>query len=148
MSQWIDGSTPEDQDIFYWLTVKNGDSMRTYPMPCKYDAERGCWIDAENNGLPAQTVAAHYPICMPKAYSTIGSGCGFYIRTLYDDVEMVYGFRCQFASWVGYGYGTREKAVAAARRMRRVDRKENEERDKYEVLNSDGRVVWSSRKER
>lgn len=143
MNKWIDGNTPDGQCVFYWLTVQEGDSTDTYPVPCKYDMEMGCWIDVENNCLPAQTVTAHYPIRKPKAYTTIGSGYGFYIRTFYKDHETVYGYGCQPANWAGSGYRTKERAVKAAKRMRRVDRTENYERDKYEVLNCDGEVVWS-----
>lgn len=142
MSEWIDGNIPKDINSFYWLAIKKADKNITYSVPCKYNHERKCWIDTDNNMLSVHTVVAYCPILKPKSYSTLGSGCGYYIRTIQKNNEIIYGFGLQPVDWVRKGYNTIEKAKAATKRLRKLDLNDGYERDLYEILNSNSEVVW------
>ncbi len=144
MRQWISGSIPKYTDIFYWIALKGGTTNNTYPLPCKYDTEKGYWIDAENTQLSSKTIVAYYPIRMPEPYSVIGTG--YYVRTWHEDDEFIYGFGLRFANWTGNGYPTKEKAISATKRKKKIDQSENNEGDEYEVLDGNGEVVWSLNK--
>ena len=60
----------------------------------------------ETNRISAHTVVAYYPIIKPKSYTTIGTGCGYYIRANYknDKTDTIYGFGLQPANWCNKGY--------------------------------------------
>lgn len=149
MKKWIEGNTPESTDMYYWITTKSETKTSTYPVPCKYDETKKYWVDMEKSTyLDADTVVAYRPIMKPKPYSTIGTGYGYYIRTKYKNHETIYGRGCEYANWGATGYSTIDKAIAALKRMRRTDiNQEQYERDSYEVLDGNGEVVWSLKKQ-
>ncbi len=49
----------------------------------------------------------------------------------------------QPANWVMKGYATKEKAIAATKRLGKLNLEEDDLRDTYEVLDGDGMAVWS-----
>lgn len=142
MYNWIEGNIPRYKEMFYWITIKGGYTNVTYPVPCKYFEKDDCWISFTCEKISKHTVVAYFPIYMPKSYSTIGSGVGYYISTKYHNTERIYGFGLQPANWVERGYGTKEKAIAAAKRLMKMDRNENYVRENYEVVDSNSEVVW------
>lgn len=149
MSQWIKRSIPDDTEKIYWIIMNSGNKSIVYPLPCRYSVEHECWIDFEGLTLFDYSVIAHYPIFMPKHYLTIGSGIGYYIKTARENEENFYGFGCQFANWVMHGYPTEQKAIIAAKRMKKLDDKQGYGRDLYEIVNGEGEsvyVVYDNRK--
>lgn len=141
---WNNGNIPKNKDLFYWLTVKSTTTNVTHPVPCKYSEENECWINFDGEQLSSHSVVAYYPMLQPKSYTTIGSGCGYYIRTDTGNTnENIYGFGLQLANWVGKGYSTKEKAIAATKRLRKLDKEEGLERKNYEVLDGNSKVVWT-----
>ena len=142
--QWINGNKPQDIDMYYWITIKGLTSNETYSIPCKYDNEMDCWIDVDNNKISIHTVVAYYPIIKPKSYTTLGTGCGYYIRAKYknEEKDTIYGFGLQPANWAGRGYNTVDKAKLAAKRLKKIDENDGYERERYEVLNSESEVIW------
>lgn len=148
MVKWINGNTPENTDMYYWITTKSEAKTSTYPVPCKYDKTRKYWVDMGSDiCIDADNVVAYCPILKPKPYSTIGTGYGYYIRTIFQNNEIIYGRGCEFANWGATGYSTIDKAIMALKRMRRTDiNREQYERDSYEVLDGNGEIVWSYQK--
>ena len=142
MKYWTDGNMPNEKTAYYWLTVKSATNNITYPVPCRYSETDDCWIDFNNVRLSKHTVVAYSEIVKPKDYTTVGSGFGYYIRTMYRDKQSIYGYGLQPANWCGRGYSSKEKAVAAAKRLIRLDKNEEYVRDTYEVINGNSEVVW------
>lgn len=144
MYNWTNGNVPDNKELFYWVTVKKLTINVTHPVPCKYSEQDGCWISFCGERLSSHSVVAYSQILKPKSYTTIGLECEYYIRTDGGNPnEIVYGFGLKFANWVGKGYSTKEKAVAATKRLKKLDIKEGLERNGYEVLNGNGEVVWT-----
>ncbi len=144
MYNWINGNVPDNKELFYWVTVKNLTTNVTYPVPCKYSEQDGCWVSFDGEHLSSHSVVAYYQILKPKSYTTIGSGCGYYIRVDVGNTnETIYGLGLQLASWAGKGYSTKEKAVTATKRLKKLDIEEGLERNSYEVLNGNSEVVWT-----
>lgn len=83
---------------------------------------------------------------MPNSYSIIGTGYGYYIRTYDMNNEVIYGLGLKLANWVGLGYETKDRAIAAVKRLRKLDLDENFERDRYEVVDGKGVVLWKLKK--
>lgn len=143
MSEWIDGNIPENTNLLYWITVKNTIKNETYNYPCRYYTDKECWVDFEGVKISSYDVVAYYPIIKPKQYSTIGTGVGYYIRTIFDKKETIYGRGLQLVSYGYKGYGSIDKAIIAARRMRKIDIDEGCLKDKYDILDGNGKLVKS-----
>lgn len=142
---WTDGNIPKGKSIFYWLTIKSTMTNEVYPVPCKFLEKDGCWISFNGERISSYSVVAYCPILKPKPYNTIGSGVGYYIRTDVDSPnEAIYGFGLQPANWVMKGYSTKEKAISAAKRLRKLDIRDERERSNYQVINGAGEVIWNS----
>lgn len=79
----------------------------------------------------------------PKPYFTIGSGYGYYIRTICKDKdkEIIYGFGLQLANWVEKGYDTIDRAKIAAKRLKKIDADEGTVRSLYEIVDGYGERV-------
>ena len=144
MYTWIEGNKPEDMDRYYWIIVKGLTCNETYHTPCKYNSSKECWNDMENNNISIHSVVAYFPIMQPKSYTTIGTGCGYYIRAKYkgETKDTIYGFGLQPANWAGRGYNTLEKAKTATRRLKKIDEQDGYNRECYEVLDSESNVIW------
>lgn len=145
MADWINGSVPGDGERFCWLTITRLDESYTYPEPCRYNREKKCWITFDGNKeFSAQYVSAYCPITMPKAYSVIGTGSGYYIRVSSDGGNLiVYGYGLQPVEWSGKGYATIDRARNAAKRLRRLDASDGFTDRSYEVIDSRGTAVWT-----
>lgn len=143
MLTWTEGNRPGKQDTnkFFWLTVREEAKGKTHPVPCRYDVKSENWVDVDGHMLSASSVIAYSKIVQPKPYATIGSGCGYYIRTVYNKEEIIYGFSLQPANWSGKGYASVEKAKAAAKRLKKWDKEDGRERDVYEVVDGNGESV-------
>ena len=48
----------------------------------------------------------------------------------------------QPVNWAGRGYNTVDKAKLAAKRLKKIDEDEGNDRDQYEVLDGESNVVW------
>jgi hypothetical protein len=147
MTDWINGDIPEDKRKYYWLTIKMYNKKFTYEMPCKYSEEKNIWIDFEGMEIDSDCVIAYCPIMIPSDYTTIGSGVGYYIRTVYKGKVDIYGMRLCLARLGGSGYLTLDKAKTGLRNMRKQDINiDNYKRDSYEIVDGHGNVVWELKK--
>ena len=143
MSDWTDGNVPKDKELFYWITIQEENNKKiTHPFPCLYSADTENWKDFCGNTIN-KDVIAYSVIKQPLSYTKIGFGVGYYIKTVYDGDEQIYGHGLQPVNWSGQGYGTLEKAKTALRRLRKLDIQEGYTRELYEVINCDGETVFS-----
>lgn len=142
---WSNGNIPKDKSLFYWLTVKSTTTNVTYPVPCRYSEKDGGWKSFDGEKLSSHSVVSYCPILKPKPYGIVGSGVGYYIRTDVGNAnESIYGFGLQPANWVMKGYSTKEKAISATNRLKKIDIGDGRERCNYQVINGVGEVIWNS----
>lgn len=115
----------------------------TYEFPCMFSETDNYWISFDRAIILIDAVVAYYPIQRPKGYNTIGYGNGFYIRTdAGNKNESIYGFRLEPICWSNIGYKTKELAIAAMKRLKKLDEKDGLVRQKYEVINSEKESIY------
>lgn len=140
--KWVKENTPEKDGEVCWIAVNTGDKVETYSEPCKYNSDKKCWVGYDGKEIPKNDVVAYYRVVKPKPCTTIGHGTGFYIKTICNGQETIYGFGLQPAEWVGVGYKTLDRAKSAARRLAKLDREEGYSRSLYEVVDGNGNSAW------
>jgi hypothetical protein len=147
MTDWVNGNVPEDKNKYYWLTLQICNKKSTHETPCRYWKEQNIWVDFEQTEIDCDCVIAYCPIVVPRDYAMIGNGLGYYIRTVHQGKECIYGMRLCSANLGGDGYKTIDKAKIGLRNMRKQDiNVDNYERDSYEVVDGYGNIVWQFKK--
>lgn len=141
MQQWKDGSIPENREAYYWIMVGTSNPPYTVPQPAWYDGETGAWITFDGTRWSPYAVIAYCEISKPKKRSTVGSGCGYYIKRSHSKEETFFGYGLQPANWCMRGYSTVEKAVRATTRLKKNDIEDGYEETSYEIVDGDGKAV-------
>lgn len=143
MNNWTKGNEP-NQDGIYWVTInKNGESMM-YDSPVRYVLEKWKLLSLDWE-IPKEDIIAYSKIIKPRSFNAIGNGIGFYIRTICTNNGEVsiteYGKGLQLASWCMIGYSSIEKAVTAAKRLKKIDIDANYLKEKYEIIDGHGKII-------
>jgi hypothetical protein len=146
MTGWVKGNIPEDKNGYYWVAIEVAGDVYTYDKPFRFSEKENTWIDFDGAKLSLDSAIAYYQIVQPRSYTMIGNGCGYYLQTYYKEKKLIYGKRLCLASLGGDGYNDIEKAKIALRNMKKQDIKlGNYVRDVYEIVNGNGKVVWTLR---
>ena len=119
MAKWEAGNIPE-RDGLYWITVqKDSDtSLVTYDTPVRFQDRRWQIPRPEGN------ITAYMELEKPAPYNPkkIGISGEFYIKVTYPDgTSSIYSKQLQPIEWSKIGYSTKEKAIAAMKRLKKLD---------------------------
>ena len=136
MDNWVGGNVPKKKDACYWLTVNAGEKNITHDLPSKYLEENGSWIDFDGKQINVDSVIAYSEIVKPKPSTTIGNG--YYIKAVRDGEEGIYSLGLQSVKWSNIGYTTEQKAISAAKRMKKLDAEDGFQNCMYEIIDGEG----------
>lgn len=139
---WIEGNVPKcNCTELYWISTKIGTTIETYYMPVRYSDKLKGWFDLNGNQLSSNMIVAYAPIHKPRSYTEIGNGLGYYIKTISNGKESIYGLRLQPANWIRQGYDSESKAKIAAKRLIKLDEKEKHVREIYQIIDGKGQII-------
>lgn len=139
---WIEGNVPKcNWTELYWISIKIGTTIETYYMPVRYSDKLKGWFDLNGNQLSSNMIVAYTPIHKPRPYTEIGNGLGYYIKTISNGKESIYGLRLQAANWIRQGYNSESSARLAAKRLIKLDKKEKRKRDIYQIIDGKGQII-------
>lgn len=146
--EWQEGNKPLRIGT-YWVTVKNnggkGDPIQTLPFPLRYGM--GEWFLPDGGKYFADNVVAHMECIIPKPYDPkrIGISGEFYIKvTRQSGAITYYSKQLQTIDRSKIGYSTKEKAIAAMKRLKKLDQEEMGDwisEDVYEIVDGDGNII-------
>ncbi len=142
MNEWNAGNKPPFTG-WYWVTVNEAGNMKMYDTPMRYS--EGAWSLNGKNYYAANIVAfkdSHKP-SEPYIESHIGFPNQFYIRVKCNGIIRYLSKGLQSVKWSKDGYSTKEKAKAAARRLKHVEPEYGYQEQKTEivVVNGNGEEV-------
>ena len=146
-NNWTKGNTPEKSG-WYWLTVLEEGKEIFHHRPERFEVNENNagWESAEMEANKDK-ILAHMYISMPTySYKRIGNGYFIAVKRDEKDDVMYYAKGLQSHSWSSIGYSDIDKAVAALKRLRKVDQKEYPEyfpKWKYWIVNGPtAETVW------
>ena len=142
MSDWSKGNKPPYAG-WYWVTVNEGGSIKMYDAPMQY--KDGCWL---YDGLKyyAGNIIAHkdsHKPSEPYNETHIGFPEQFYIREKCNGITRYLSKGLQSVKWSKEGYSTKEKAVAAMKRLKKIEPEYGYQGQKTEIVivNGNGEEV-------
>ncbi len=143
MSDWIKGNRPSYTGL-YWVTVDEGGSIKMYDEPMMYEGNDK-WMLGGNRYYTSNIIA--YMTCnKPKeAYNDahIGFPEQYYIKITCNGITRYLSKGLQSVKWSKEGYATKDKAITAARRLKKIEPEYGYQNQKTEitVVNGNGENV-------
>ncbi len=142
MTKWTKGNTPPYQG-WYWTTVDEAGTIKMYDIPMRY--ENKTWF---LDGKPyfAENIVAWVSINKPNelyGQKHIGFPDQYYIRVKINGIIHYLSKGLQSVKWSKIGYATKEKATAAAKRLRKIEPEYGYQNQKTEivVVNGNGEEI-------
>ena len=146
---WIVGNKP-NKEGFYWVTVTNGygkgNPNKTYPEVLTY--KNGDWYCSLDRRFYTDNIVAYMRCNIPAPYDpvVIGDAKSFYIKVVshIDGSIRYYSKQLHSIKWSRIGYDTKEKAINAMRRLKRLELEETNggsKKDIYVVVDGNGNEV-------
>jgi len=139
MTEWEKGNKPHCSGL-YWVTVNEAENIKMYDDPMRY--EDGKWT-LNGGAYFAENIIAFMHCNKPKEpYNEkhIGYSDQYYIRVKCNGITHYLSKGLQSVKWSKIGYATKEKAIAAAKRLRKIEPEYGYQNQKTEitVVNGNG----------
>ena len=144
MNEWNKGNQPPFSGL-YWVTVNEAENTKMYDVPMQYDNVTRSWKLGNANYCTAN-IQAYVSCNKPKeAYNEahIGFPSHYYIRLKCNGSTRYLSKGLQSVKWSKAGYETKEKAIAAAKRLRKKEPEYGYAGQKTEIaiVNGNGEIV-------
>ena len=142
VTEWAKGNTPPYRS-WYWVTVNEAGSIKMYDTPMRY--EDNTWF-LDGKKYFAENIVAWTPCNKPKEpYNEchIGFPDQYYLRVKGNGITSYKSKGLQSVKWSKIGYATKEKAVAAMKRLIKTEPEYGCQGQKTEivVVNGNGEEV-------